>query len=624
MNKKADVHFSQKFHMRLLIAVVLSIIPLSCITAQTITREWIEAHYRKREVMIPMRDGIHLHTTIYEPKETMGNHPILMSRTPYGCYPYGNEYDANLWGGYAHFIQKGYILVYQDVRGRRMSEDSFSNVRPVCFDQSAPADDASDAYDTAEWLLKHTACNGNIGVTGTSYVGYYTLIAALSAHPAIKAICPQAPIGDWFMGDDVHHNGALMLSDAFNFLSGIDRPHKGPSVYDSPFVPYYTGNERDFFLGKGALKHIHRALGDSISIWNEMALHPDYDEWWQERNYFRYLNRIKAAVFIVGGLFDAEDQYGTWNSYQRLIKSRKDTSNAVYLLIGPWSHGAWNYGKANTLGAIRFSDDDLGRIFTQAHQSFFDYYLLNEGNFPQQMPKSSIFFTGENCWHYFTQWPPPHMVHQPIYLHDKGKLSFEAPIEKKSSTSYLSDPSDPVPYTATQSTYRDAGYMIEDQRFASQRADVISFRTDPLKANLTIGGPIEAELWVNVTGTDADFVVKLIDVYPSDDQQLPDYEMPVRFDIMRGKYRHGFTHPIPLSPQKTELVKFTLCDAAHTFKQGHRIMIQIQSSWFPLADRNPQQFTNIWSCDDNDYVLSTISIYHQRKRASCLLLPILP
>lgn len=588
--------------------------------ARGVTREWVEQNYRKREVMIPMRDGIHLYTAVYEPVGLAGRHPIIMQRTPYGCGPYGKAFSGQLWKSMAPFAEKGYIIVFQDVRGRRMSQGTFVNVRPVSFAKGSPADDASDAYDTAEWLLGHTSSNGNIGLTGSSYPGYYALVASLCRHPAIKAVCAQAPIGDWFMGDDTHHNGVLMLSDAFRFLSGFDRPRKGPSTADAPYKPYYSCDERTFFLEKGTLAEVRQVLGDSIGFWNDMAAHPHYDTWWQMRNYTRCLDRVKAAVMVVGGLFDAEDLYGTWNAYHGLKRHMKDR---LFLLVGPWSHGGWNAGKANALGGMRFSDDDLGAVYRNMQQAFFDYYLMNRGNFAATARPVKVFFTGENQWHTFKQWPSKDVKRQPLYLSGQGKLSFSRPNEKISSSTYVSDPRNPVPYTATSSVNRKATYMIEDQRFVEKRADVLTFRSEVLGSDLTIAGEIMADLWVSLTGTDADFVVKLIDEFPDDGSQTAGYQMPVRFDIMRGSYRKGFVSPQAFQPRKPQRVSFRMPDAAHTFCRGHRIIVQIQSSWFPLAEMNPQQLLNAWTCRKEDFIPATITLYHQNRKASRVVLPVI-
>ena len=603
---------------RLILFVLTSLIYSTSLPAQNINEAWVQQNYSKREVYVPMRDGIQLYTAIYEPLDKE-SHPILWQRTPYGCHPYGPNMSSALWKGLAPFCQKKYILVYQDVRGRRMSEGDFLNVRPIHLEKGAPSDDVSDAYDTAEWLIHHTRNNGNIGLTGNSYLGYYALISSICRHPAIKAVCAQAPIGDWFLGDDIHHNGVVMLTDAFRFLTGFNRPRKAPSPADSPYKPYYNQNERDFFLQHGCLGNILSLLGDSISFWTAMAAHPDYDKWWQERSYTPLLKRQEVPTLVVGGLFDAEDLYGTWNAYHHL----KNKPN-VYLLIGPWAHGAWQNGRANSLGKVNFGDNDLGKTFREAHLDFFNAYLCgNKDDFKQKHSKATVFFTGENRWHNFNQWPAVGTKRRSIYLHSLGQLRDKVPTEKHSFTTYHSDPNDPVPYSSRNGSYRNADYMVEDQRFTNTRKDVINFYSETLTHPLTLGGPIEADIWISTTGSDADLVVKLIDVYPDKNGEMSNYHFPVRFDIMRARYRQSFSHPIAMKPGQPERIRFNLPDVAHTFQAGHKILIQIQSTWFPLAERNPQQFINVWQCRRNDFHPADITIYHQKGMTSRLILPVI-
>ena len=629
---KMVIYEKHYFTYLLFISILFS---SSQIYSQVINKQWVKNNYHKREVMIPMRDSIHLYTAIYEPIAQNKKSPILIYRSPYGSYPYGSDFNASLWNSLKRYVQKNYIIVFQDVRGKRMSEGEFENVRPIHISvPNGKTDDESDMYDTSEWLLKHSNSNNRIGVTGCSYLGYYALTAAICRHPAIKAVCPQAPISDWFIGDDIHHNGALMLTDAFNYLSGFDRPRPIPSKTDHPYHNYYTNDEYSFFLKAGNIANLTKILGDSINFWNDVTQHPDYDGWWKTRCPFSLYKNINAAVLVVGGLFDAEDAYGTWNSYKTL--NAQHSNKPLYLLIGPWCHGGWLRGQGNYLGDVRFGNYDINKHFEEAEQQFFDYYLLDEGDFNKAL-KAKVFFTGENQWHSFREWPPRNSKAIPIYLNDKGILTFTAPTEENSFSEYESDPNKPVPFTKTISHNRPTEYMVEDQRFASTRPDVITFETQPLKENLTLGGELSADLWVSISTADADFIVKLIDVFPDNFKydtnvvgegnkqhtSMGGYEMLVRGDVMRGRYRKGFEHPQAFVSGKPENVTFKLADIAHTFLKEHRIMVQIQSTWFPLVDRNPQQFIDIYHCSDKDFVPCTIKVFHQKNKASKITLPIL-
>ncbi len=604
--------------------------------SQVIDKEWVQENYSKKEAMIPMRDGIKLFTAIYEPVNKSEKHPVLILRTPYGAHPYGEDYSSLLWNLWREYVKEGYILVCQDVRGRWMSEGKFINVRPFNPDKKKKTDidEASDTYDTVDWLLKNTRNNnGKVGVSGCSYPGFYSLMAALSNHPAIKAVCPQAPVTDWFMGDDTHHNGALMLSDAFNFLSYIDRPRTAPSAIDNPFNPYYTTDEYSFFLKSSTIKNLSKILGDSIEFWKEITMHPDYDNWWKKRDTRRNCNNIKPAVLVVGGLFDAEDAYGTWGLYKAINKQSQNTK--LNLLIGPWNHGGWQANENTHIGNICFGSN-TAKYFKEYESRFFNYYLKGKGD-AGQFRKATVFFSGENRWRDFDSWPPRETVMTPIYLAGKGALQFTEPTENKSYTVYTSDPSKPVPYTEKIQHNRGIEYMTDDQRFANQRPDVISFQTEPLTSEVTLGGELIAELKVSISTTDADFVVKLIDVFPDDfsyDEKTSEkesenlypmdgYQMLVRGDVMRGRYRNSFEHSEAFIPGKPTTVSFKLNDIAHTFQKGHRIMIQIQSSWFPLVDRNPQQFVDIYHCNDTDFIKSEIKVFHQKDQASRILLPVL-
>lgn len=620
--------------MKQFLFILFFIFSLITCHSQVIDSDWIGKNYTKKEVMIPMRDGVRLYTAIYEPVSKLEKHPILLTRTPYKVGSYGTKMSSDLWNIWRNYSREGYIFVIQDVRGRWMSEGQFVNIRPFNPDKKTvqDIDEASDSYDTVEWLLENTDNNGRVGVTGSSYLGFYSVMAALSNHPAICAICAQAPAIDWFMGDDIHHNGAFMLEDSFRFLSSLDRPRATLTTTQPQAKSYYLNDDYSFFLKSGSVKQITSLLGDSIKFWNDVMAHPNYDSWWRERDCRRYCYNLKPAVFVVGGLFDAEDLYGTLGLYKAIKKQSPRTN--LSMIIGPWSHGQWKSKEANSVGNIVFGKGLAEFYQNEAEFSFFNYYLKEKGNVDYQN-RVLVFFSGENQWRKFTEWPCKQVVETPVYLREEGTLKFTQPTEKKSYTEYISDPLHPVPYSEKASRSRGSDYMTADQRFASRRPDVISFETEPLAADLTLGGEITVDLKVSISTTDADFVVKLIDEFPVDFSSDPKnigekqnilmdgYQMLIRGDVMRGKFRDSFERPKAFTPNTPVDVSFKLADIAHTFKKGHRMIVQIQSSWFPLVDRNPQKFVDIYHCKNSDFVKSKIKVFHQNNLASRLILPVL-
>ena len=602
---------------------LLCLLHMGAAARTTSGRTWIEENYRKTEYRIPMRDGIHLHTTVYAPCDTTERHPILLTRTPYSCRPYGKEFAPSLWRSYLYdYARRGYILVFQDVRGRWMSEGEFVQVRPYLADKrdDTTIDEASDAYDTIDFLVRTLpANNGRVGVYGNSYPGFYALMAAACGHPALRAASPQAPVTDWFMGDDVHHNGVLFLRDAFSFIGGsIGRPMNNPTG-KGPCVPRYLRSgetEYDFFLRKATLDSLSSMLGDTVRFWQELMQHPDYDAWWQERCSVRAMHDLKPAVLVVGGLFDAEDCYGAWTTYASI--RRQSPATSCRLVMGPWVHGGWRSSDGgNRLGAMRFGEESLTDYFQQRIEiPFFDHYLRDVA-FEERPAAATVFFTGENRWRTFDAWPPAAGIRENLYLHGDGTVSTARPQERQSFSSYRSDPATPVPYDHPVGAKRDKAYMVADQRFAAERDDVVTFVSEPLDTDMTLAGALRAVLYTAVSTTDADFVVKLIDVWPEASEHAG-YQMLVRGDIMRGRYRNSFSAPEPFEPERVTEVAFTLPDIAHTFLRGHRIAIQIQSSWFPLADRNPQQFIDIRHCKADDFVPCDVQIYHDRRHPSRL------
>ncbi len=601
---------------------------------------WIRENYTKKEINIPMRDGVKLFTAVYTPKDMSEKHPILMNRTPYSCAPYGTEFSGRLLSSHwKYYCRENYIIVIQDVRGRWMSEGEFVDVRPFIKDKKTnnDIDEASDTYDAIDWLIKNLPNNnGNVGVFGISYPGFYSTMAAASGHPALKAVSPQAPVTEWFLGDDFHHNGAFFQVDGFSFYSGFGKPRPKPTTVGPSGFDFKIRDNYEFYLQAGTLKNLAKMMGDSIKFWKDLYAHPNYDDWWKARNARNVMYNIKPAMLTVGGLFDAEDCYGAWNLYKAIEKQNPGIHNK--LVMGPWSHGQWSSRDGTRMGNIQFGSNTALWYQNNIEIPFFNYYLKGKGADPN-LSEATIFFSGENQWHNFNQWPPANISNQPIYFQPNGNLSWNKPTVSKSVSEYISDPAHPVPYTEDVHFNRTAAYMNDDQRFATRRTDVLTFQTNVLNEDLTLAGPVVADLAVSLTGTDADFVVKIIDVFP-DDFSYPNsaaqqgragggsypmggYQMLVRGEIMRGKFRNSFETPTPFTPNKIEKVKFDLPDVAHTFKKGHRLMIQIQSSWFPLADRNPQKFVNIYEANITDFQKATIRIHHDAANSSNILLPVM-
>jgi len=598
--------------------------------------KWVKEHYYKTERMISMRDGIRLFTAIYLPRDSSQKSPIMLLRTPYSCSPYGEDkFNSSLSiPYYFKYLQQGYIIAFQDVRGKFMSEGEFVDVRPFITNKksSRDIDEASDTYDAIDWMVKNVpANNGNVGVKGISYPGFYATMAALCNHPALKAVSPQAPVTDWFIGDDFHHNGAFMLMDGFSFYSGFGKPRPKPTTEGSPGYKIHSEDNYDFYLRAGALKNFTKLMGDSIKFWNDLMSHPNYDVWWKARNPRNFVDIIKPATLVVGGLFDAEDCFGAWALYKAIEQKAKNNN---FLVEGPWFHGGWARSKGDYMGNVRFGQKTSVYYQDSLEFVFFNHYLKNEGS--MNLSEATVFFTGENNWRHLDKWPPQNVTMMNYYLGDNNKLS-SSNTSHSGYDEYVSDPSHPVPYTEDVHLGRTREYMTDDQRFASRRMDVLTYETEPLTADITLAGPVIADLNVSISSTDADFVVKVIDVFPNDfiydttlygkaEKTYPmgGYQMLVRGEIMRGKFRKSFEKPEPFIPNKPTIVKFTLPDVAHTFKKGHKLMVQVQSSWFPIADRNPQKFLDIYHANDNDFQKATIRIYHHGETGgSKIILPVL-
>jgi putative CocE/NonD family hydrolase len=594
--------------------------------------EAIKQKYDKQEVYITMRDGVKLFTSIYTSKNDSVAHPILINRTPYDIEPGGpDNYNFSLQA-YSRYIDEEYIMVFQDVRGRYMSEGLFEDIRPVIpvKKNNLDTDETTDTWDTVDWLIKNVKNNNaNVGIFGISYPGFYSTMGIINAHPAVKAVSPQAPVTAWFIGDDFHHNGAFFLLDCFPFYYSFGQPHRSLTRRGKPGFKYPVPDNYDFFLSLGAIKNIApKYFGDSIKFWNDAFSHPDYDDFWQARDPRQYLKNVKPAVMTVGGWFDAEDLYGALHTYSA-IETQNPPATKNFLVMGPWFHSQWAGGEANNLGNIYWGLDANAK-FIEQEKDFFNYYLKNEGD--TGIAEATIFVTGSNEWRDFSTWPPKNIVEKRLFFHPGEVASFSTPAVKNSFDEYVSDPWNPVPYMEDVHSGRPAQYMTDDQRFASRRPDVMVYHTDILSEDITLAGPLAADLFISTTGTDADFIVKLIDVFPPDTKAQQDqdikvplggYQMLIRGEVFRGKYRNSFEKPEPFVPGKVTEVKYDIPDVAHTFRKGHRIMIQVQNSWFPLVDRNPQKFVDIYKCSDTDFQKATQRIYHDLTYPSHLMVNVL-
>jgi hypothetical protein len=606
------------------------------------TEDYVRAHYTKYEYRIPMRDGVRLFTAVYVPKDGAGGpYPFLMDRTPYSVAPYGEDrYPASL-GPSDEFEKSGYIFVYQDVRGRWMSEGEFVEMRPHIDQKKSPrdVDDASDTYDTIEFLLKHVAGNnGKVGIWGISYPGFYTSASIIDSHPALVAASPQAPMTDLFLGDDSYHGGAFMLSAGFGFYAPFFHPQQNP-VAPSPTVPFSTGtpDSYQFYLQAGNIANLDRYFDGSTRLWDDQFKHDTYDDYWQSRDLSRHMKNVHCAVLVVGGWFDAEDLMGPYRTFYAINKFNPDTP--ATLVEGPWVHGGWSRSDGSHLGDVQFNAKTAAYFRADIQFPFFEHYLKGKG---EAQAKAIVFETGTNVWRRYDTWPPRAAMPRTLYFHAGGKLSFDPPKESKSEDEYLSDPNHPVPFVGYTTDTVPQRYMVDDQRFASYRPDVVVYQTEPLEEDVTIAGPISPHLKVASSGTDSDFDVKLIDVYPAD---YPDpdnaqnagkrildtpplhmggYQQLLRGEPFRAKFRNSWEKPEPLIPGKEADINFTMPDLFHTFRRGHRIMVQVQSSWFPLTDRNPQTFTDIPYARPEDFQKATEQIFHQKDAASGVEVLVLP
>ncbi len=599
--------------------------------------DFIRANYTKTEVRIAMRDGVELFTSIYEPNDVdrSRQYPILMMRTPYSVGPYGlSQYRTRL-GPTADFEKNRYIFVFQDVRGRYMSGGEFVDMRPHIDNKTANTqfDESSDTYDTIEWLVKNTKRNnGRVGQWGISYPGFYTSAGAIDSHPALLAVSPQAPIADWFF-DDFHRNGAFVLPMGFNFFYSFGRPRPGPTTEGNPSFPYATRDGYQFFLELGPLSNVDKYhFHDEIGFWNDMEAHPNYDAFWQARNLLPHLKNIKAAVLTVGGWYDTEDLYGPLKTYAAIEKQNPRIKN--HLVMGPWSHGQWSSDEGRKLGQADFGFATATWYNQNVLLPFFESYLRGKDDLKLMEPaEATVFETGANRWRQFDAWPPKESKPTNWYFADNGHIDSNSPTATDASDNFVSDPSKPVPYTTEITTAWAKEYVTEDQRFASWRPDVLVYQSDVLKEPMTIAGPIQASLWVTTNQGDADWVVKIIDVSSGTSSvATPSKATPVssgrqelvRAAVIRGRFREGFETSKPFEPGKPTKVDLEISDILHTFQPGHRLMIHIQSTWFPFIDRNPQKYVpNIFEAKEEDFVKATHTVLRSKQYPSLLKLPIL-
>lgn len=617
----------------LLVFILAHSVGLWAQNGRNVTEEWLKENYTKREVMIPMRDGARLYTAVYEPVSCSEAKPVMLVRTPYSLRPYGFEadeepskdkfaYSSGMWGDLLNYAADGYVIVLQNVRGTYLSEGEFENIRPHLSGKAGGKttkpliDEATDTYDTVEWLLANTENNGNIGVKGTSYPGYYATMAALSRHPAIKAVSPQAPVTDWFMGD-AHHNGALCLADCYRFGSSMYRSRKAPSTKGMKRLVSIDSDLYEYFLGK-PLSELSAFFGDTLAFWNKMVSHPDYDKFWKDRNPSYHLKDIEPAVLVTGGFYDAEDCYGAFNTYTQLKKLSPECD--LYLAAGPWHHGGWRSRSVSSIAGAWFGEASGEYYLDDIEYPFFRYYLEGKGEKPARV---NVLPSGETMrsrmeglpstsfWEAYSTWPPENASPTRIYLSGTDSLNMSGRSQDVGFRTFTSDPSNPVPYMDVKSSGRDHGYMAADQTFASVRNDVLTYSGKVLSDTLHLAGPVKAHVELRLDlpdGTysknmDADIVVKLIDVRPDG------YQMLVRGDVMPVRYRGGFGKAKAVKAGKVFSVDFTMCDIDHYFLPGHSLMIQIQGSWFPLIAMNPQTFVrNPFLATKDDYRPINISV----------------
>ncbi len=613
--------------------LLLCALLLLCTTqAQSSDSLYIAEHYDKLEVEIPMRDGIHLFTSVYTPKDRNTTYPVMLLRTPYRAAPYGTEHFRNNLGPSPLFMREKFIFVYQDVRGKFMSDGEFEDMRPQVAgtNEKKGIDESTDAWDTIEWLINNLdGHNGKVGMWGISYPGFYAAAGIINSHPNLAAASPQAPIADWFW-DDFHHHGAFFMPHCFNFMTSFDQPRRGKTTEWGDRLDHGTPDGYSFFMRAGTAKTLTESyMGDTMKFWSNLVAHPNYDAFWQARNLLPHLSNINCAVLTVGGWLDAEDLYGPLKIYKTIEANNPSIENT--LVMGPWRHGGWIRSTGVSLGNVYFGESPGASEFYQ-NQIEFPFFMrhLKGETYPKQ-PEAYVFETGKNQWRAFDTYPPKNLETIRMYLGEKGSLSTVQPTSE-TFDAFISDPDHPVPFSEDVSIGMTQEYMTDDQRFAARRPDVLVYQTEPLDADMTLSGELLAHLLVSTSESAADWIVKLVDVYPDDhgafphnpDKDLGGYQQMVRSDVIRGRFRNSYEKPEPFIPNQISEINLPLQDVLHTFKKGHRIMVQIQSTWFPLVDRNPQQYIdNIFEATEADFRKATHKVYHSPEHASYLEVGIL-
>lgn len=627
-------------HYHLILLVLLSPLLVQC-QRNTGEPDFVKNNYEKQEVYIPMRDGIRLYTVIYTPKDKTHPHPFLMERTPYGSGPYGDSIYRRSLGPNHTLLHELYIFVYQDVRGRYMSEGQFQEMTPARNDphnankkpgaSGKQVDESSDTWDTVDWLIRNVKNNnGRVGIYGISYPGFFASASLPDAHPAIKCVSPQAPVTDEFIGDDANHNGAFFLLDNFDFDNFFDIPRPAPvKNYNGNLFHVQYADAYKFFLDLGPLKNANKPefFNNKGKIWNEYMAASTYTGYWEARNIRPHLKNIRPATLVVGGWFDAEDMFGSLRTYEAIEQQTPNNDN--HIIMGPWTHGAWGGGNWTRFGILDFGQN-VNDFYHEIETKFYNHYLLPTDT--GALPEAMIFETGTNKWKTYDTWPPKESTPVKLLLQPGGSLtspsdaSARSPITPAITSSpsydeYVSDPAHPVPYIDGIHSSRDNQYIVTDQRFAAQRPDVLSYETESLRTDITVTGRLRPAIWLSSTGTDADLIVKLIDVFP-DTGSNPGYQRLVRAEVFRCKFRNSYYTPDALTPGQPAEIAFDMNEIAHCFKKGHRMMVQLQSSWFPLVDLNPQTFVNIPTARESDFQKAIIRIWHDNLHPSGITLPI--